>query len=191
MDNLEQKLNTLCHQNYIGSEKCGGCDGRGDFTKVGDKEFNIDDFTEICPTCKGKGYTIPLEYEALYMPYTEREDPSKYGFKSEEEAWLYIQSNHVCSKIKNEPCESCMAEWIVSKDERPKPLTTTMVLRLLDIKDCWYHNNGMGEISGEKEIEFMEGGKVKVKTIYFRIDLTKDIKDQPEVLQSIIDIVNL
>ena len=183
MNNYE-KLKTLCHQNYIGSEKCGECEGEGyiDNTNSVHKQLNYD-----CTTCQGKGYRIPLEYEALYMPYTEREDPSKYGFKSEEEAWLYIQSNHVCSKIKNEPCESCMAEWIVSKDERPKPLTTTMVLRLLSKTSCYIN----AEVGTDKITVYTQPDSQFFSREHFDIDLTKDLKDQPETLQAIIDIVNL
>lgn len=58
MMNNYEKLKTLCHQNYIGSEKCGGCGGKKYISEwYGDKED-----VGLCIQCDGKGYIIPLEF---------------------------------------------------------------------------------------------------------------------------------
>lgn len=60
MNNYE-KLKTLCHQNFIGSERCGECNGTGqeEGVEIGNTGAIVN---HRCLDCSGKGYIIPLEF---------------------------------------------------------------------------------------------------------------------------------
>lgn len=66
MTNYE-KIKELCHQNFIGSEKCVECEGTGEEKNLDKRELEQVYNSPLiikpdCYTCKGKGYTIPLEH---------------------------------------------------------------------------------------------------------------------------------
>lgn len=55
---------------------------------------------------------------AAYMPADEGKDPSKWGFKTEKEAWDFIEKRLTPCPLdprdkSGEPCDSCIAEWMV------------------------------------------------------------------------------
>ena len=53
-------------------------------------------------------------YEAIYMPATPNHDPSKGGFKTEDEAWEYVASFRCESCASgNDRFYPCDAEWAV------------------------------------------------------------------------------
>lgn len=182
MKNNYEKLRTLCHQNCIGSDKCGECKGKKyiNFEKV--KEVNgimelTEKGTKDCPTCQGKGYTIPLEFGC------ELEILDKKCFfisKPTPEVTIVLEDGYKCNynniaEIKN----------------LGKPLTLQDVLRLLS-RQKTVRILGAGEeyYKGEKPVNeneiliWHENGR----TIF--LELTKDPKDwSDETIQAIIDIV--
>ena len=56
-----------------------------------------------------------MKYEAIYLPYTESDNPSKGGFATEGEAWDYIKTQlcALCSHDKRPLASMCAAEWDV------------------------------------------------------------------------------
>jgi len=60
------------------------------------------------------------KWEAIYMPSSDFDDPSKSGFDSEREAWEYAAS-HFCDVCKelfdNGESSSCDAEWMVGEED--------------------------------------------------------------------------
>ena len=60
------------------------------------------------------------KWEAIYMPASDRNDPSKGGFDSADEAWDYAAS-HFCDDCKelynNGKGSSCDAEWMIDEEE--------------------------------------------------------------------------
>lgn len=67
-------------------------------------------------------------YKAYYMPYTERDDPSKGGFNTEDEAWDYVIEHGLCQDCYNEYKKEqedknydgyipCLAEWCVDEEK--------------------------------------------------------------------------
>lgn len=163
MNNLEQKLKTICHQNYIGSEKCGECGGQG--VTYDDR---CDEIDGDCEHCKGKGYTIPLEFGC--------EVRTMLGLSP----FRVTAVNHLGEVLLNQNPVWYRPFEIV--ENLGKPLTLQMVLRLLneirmDVHiDCNY-------------ITYTENAKTDVSCSYIKYDITKDLKDQPEVLQAILTIV--
>ena len=64
-----------------------------------------------------------MSYEALYLPHTDSADPTKGGFKTQEEAWEYVESQRCDMCLKeieeygDEALISCDAEWGVYEEE--------------------------------------------------------------------------
>jgi len=60
------------------------------------------------------------KWEAIYMPASDRNDPSKGGFDSSEEAWTYA-SQHFCDDCKElfdkNESSSCDAEWMIDEED--------------------------------------------------------------------------
>jgi hypothetical protein len=176
MNNLKQKLNTLCHQNYIGSEKCVAKDCNDGHKCLGYHEDTDEYEWGMCDVCKGKGYTIPLEFgcEILYNG-----EISKYIFTNSNEKSSYLKIYYNGYK---EYTHSINFNW--DFENLGKPLTLQMVWNLL------------GEVCN-KSISIDTLGFVYVTSELdapcekiFQIDLTKDPKDwSDETLQAIIDIV--
>lgn len=168
MQNNYEKLRKLCHENFIGSEKCGECDGKG--FRYSDP-VQIEETSSNCPTCKGKGYIIPLEDEECSEQWDNilrAVDNIDKGLNTEYQLYDVL-------------CE--YRDAIVNG--LGKPLTLQMVLRLFR------------KISSQR-IEYQDKDGVFTVFIYSKsntfkpiiIDIDKDIKDQDEsVLQDIIDIV--
>lgn len=163
MNNYE-KLKTICHEHYIGSEKCGQC-------MLGKKYAGRDSghILNDCTACKGKGYIIPLEFgcEVIY-------EDRKYEYKG-----VNKQGANTFYDIEDFDCWSDDI-YEHELENLGKPLTLQMVLWLLRKKEFYvnsaYYDNEIGVYNLN---DFHQ----------FNIDLDKDIKDQPEVLQAIIDIV--
>lgn len=167
MNNLEQKLKTLCHQNYIGSEKCG------------EKE-NKDCSGLDCMSCKGKGYTIPLEF-GCDVKYGDRVGKI-YRL---DEMFIYIAVQDTDKKW-NYTTDIFIEDSAF--ENLGKPLILQMVLRLLskaskNIFNSRYFIDTNGDIWEEEK-------SGNIIDLQINIDLNKDLKDQPEVLQSIYNIVN-
>lgn len=62
------------------------------------------------------------KWTAIYMPATDRDDPTKSGFATENEAWEYAESRYckMCREAMKEGktwMVSCSAEWDVCTDE--------------------------------------------------------------------------
>ena len=169
MSNYE-KLKTLCHQNYIGSEKCGECEGDKWMYCINELEKGNPAIKKDCTTCKGKGYTIPLEFGCKVLIGENR--------------WRYI--TEVISSDKVTISGYKQIEWGIGEFENlGKPLTLQMVLRLLQ-KDR-QHNLDKYEFIFSANYLYI---KRKDLGIEIKIDLTKEPKDwSEETLQSIIDIV--
>lgn len=53
---------------------------------------------------------------AILMSATEKYDPSKCGFNTEDEAWEYVVS-HSCESCRNSDFDMCSAEWEVCTEE--------------------------------------------------------------------------
>lgn len=171
MNNYE-KLKTLCHENYIGSEKCGRCDGNG--WKQTDIIAKNGAVKIDCQTCKGKGYIIPLEF-GCEVKNINNEKTGVLIRKSKESNWHSIV-------WKKEGVRKITETHYSDYENLGKPLSLQDVLRLLgSIED----DNGHETI-----LEHYGNGDVGFYVNSIKIDLTKDIKDQDEsVLQAIIDIV--
>ena len=60
------------------------------------------------------------KWEAIYMPASDRDDPSKGGFDSADEAWDYA-SSHFCDDCKklydSGEGSGCDAEWIIDEED--------------------------------------------------------------------------
>jgi hypothetical protein len=60
------------------------------------------------------------KWEAIYLPATSNDDPSKGGFNSSEEAWAYA-SQYFCEDCKllfyNNESSSCDAEWMIDEED--------------------------------------------------------------------------
>lgn len=177
MNNLEQKIKTICHQNFIGSEKCGQCNGHGGWSTA--LHLPISNWKdEPCPTCKGKGYTIPLEFGCeVLLPYYKDENDKQLSdifvaFDCDEEIVTLNQLNTDYSD-----------EFI----NLGKPLTLQMVLRLLEEKADTINIRMDNKYYELGTLQVLDNNDCNISNIV--IDLTKDLKEQPEVLQAIIDIV--
>ena len=201
----EQKIKELCHQNYIGSVKCYWCRGKGrhqnhttysgDCDNCGKQQYaNISgnkcsEVEEVdCTICSGKGYTIPLE-KGCEVELYGHDCPAgidtdtitkvlkkgtdgiiwKRNGEYDEDSEIIVYGEH------------CDITEDISKN-LGKPLDEKMLLRLL--------NKKVNE-DGNLYMEFHTDGHLMIKGgVNLIIDLTKDLKDQEEVLQIIIDIVN-
>lgn len=52
-------------------------------------------------------------FTALYLPMTRRENPTRSGFQTEDEAWKYVLTK-ICADCKKEGLDSaCALEWDV------------------------------------------------------------------------------
>lgn len=168
-ENLEQKIKTLCHQNYIGSNKCGECDGKYiDKSKLNKIEFLGRDIS--CPTCKGKGYTIPLEFGCEVNVRTKTFNEDEYSYRK----------NMVLGV--NPEVELSLNNWELVEN-KGKPLTLQMVLMLLNKKGDYPF------LMDDKTLFHVDEQATPKLIATLDIDLTKDLKDQPEVLQAVIEIV--
>jgi hypothetical protein len=58
-----------------------------------------------------------MTFKAYYLPYTEKENPSKGGFETVEEAVNYIDTQVCEDCLKGLYDSPCYAEWIVDKEE--------------------------------------------------------------------------
>ena len=65
-------------------------------------------------------YTNMKTYEAIYMPATSKDNPSKGGFKTRKEAWEHA-SQYFCKECKKQfdkgEGSMCDAEWFVDEEE--------------------------------------------------------------------------
>lgn len=60
------------------------------------------------------------KWEAIYLPASDRDDPSKGGFDSADEAWDYAASHFCedCKKLYDIGVSSgCDAEWIIDEED--------------------------------------------------------------------------
>jgi hypothetical protein len=193
MNNLKQKLNTLCHQNYIGSEKCVAKDCNDGHKCLGYHEDTDEYEWGMCDACKGKGYTIPLEFgcEVLYghMKYMCAVGADKYSGYEEKESFVYLQDEN---DFKN----SNFAKLHFEKDliefhdginpiNLGKPLTHQQVLELLPYH--WVLKKNKGGKYEYVDMEHFGTSKFKNPYITLKGEYLKDQSDK--VLQAIIDIV--
>lgn len=195
-DNYE-KLKTICHQNFIGSEKCGECGGEDIAELIG----LVEGEDLYCSTCKGKGYTIPLSFgceginrqksDCIYSKVTMHSIGYVYTIDLiEDSGQFWEQGKCTLDKFEN----------------LGKPLTHVDVFRLLKMTgDTRYESTiligdklRISRPTNKTETHIEEGVGINNEQygvvtndvwLDITIDLDKDIKDQPEVLQAIIDIV--
>jgi hypothetical protein len=155
----KQKFKELCHKSYIGSEKCGGCEG------LGENQWKININGDIqtkegisCKFCKGKGYTIPLEFGC---EVTTPNSKKMLTFVRE-----FSNGNHLYLHGEN----TYDTEMNMEYENLGKPITLQNVLRLVD-GDYYISGNGFifrEDFNGIQDLDLPQ------------IDLSKDPKDWSE-----------
>ena len=78
-------------------------------------------------------------FVALYMPSTDREDPSKDGFPTKEAAWKWIEKNCICDSCKKDIETS--KKWKASGKKYPPK---SFFKSLQDEVDWSFENVGNG-----------------------------------------------
>jgi len=172
-----QQLKTKFHENYIGSEQCGECVPKGS----GKFSLSKDGNEIICQNCKGKGYTIPLEFGCeveVSGGVFEKNKVVKIGFGfgwvAEHNQIFSIEGKHYYQPIEN---------------NLGKPLTLQDVLRLVQEKK---KENGGGRYKVELDLYILmifDVEKSVDDTVY--INLLKPIEEQDtETLQALLELLD-
>lgn len=57
-----------------------------------------------------------MAFKAFYLPATEKDNPSKGGFATEDDAWAYVDTQVCDDCLKGLYHSPCYAEWCVDDE---------------------------------------------------------------------------